>query len=41
MLWRFFDASFREQMDEGITEDIGSGMTTNWRPVTIYFEVPQ
>jgi len=41
MLWRFFDASFREQMDEGITEDIGSGMTTNWRPVTVYFEVPQ
>ena len=34
-LWRFFPVAFRRDLDEGITEDIGSGrgFETNWRKV--------
>jgi hypothetical protein len=33
MLWRFFRPSFREKLEEGITENIGHGNQTNWRKV--------
>ena len=32
-LWRFFSPQFRQQLEEGITEDTGNGLHTNWRKV--------
>ena len=32
-LWEFFPVSFLQDLEEGITEDYGTGTTTNWRGV--------
>jgi hypothetical protein len=41
-LWRFFPAAFRRDLEEGITEDIGSGrgLETNWRRVPEFIIPP-
>ena len=44
MLWHRFPLGFREQLEEGLTEDIGDGrgLQTNWRKPTqgIWFFTP-
>ena len=40
MLWQFFPPAFKADLEEGITEDIGRGMQTNWRKVSQFLVFP-
>jgi hypothetical protein len=40
MLWQFFDPAFRENLEEGITEDFGTGVQTSWREVPKFLVLP-
>jgi hypothetical protein len=40
MLWQFFAPEFRSDLEEGITEDFGTGMRTTWRAVPKFFVYP-
>jgi hypothetical protein len=31
MLWHLLPVAFRAELEEGLTEDIGNGLRTNWR----------
>lgn len=42
MLWQFFPPEVREELEEGITENFGTGMQTNWRkiPTPQFLQIP-
>ena len=34
LLWQFFDKAFLKDLEEGLTEELGGGPVTSWRPVS-------